>query len=120
MLAFLSGIDIKATFYAVAVSALIGLGWWTRGLAEDRQDLAELRALNAAIESAMNRESAIAGALEKRLSELQANQTVIEREKLKIIDRPIYHNDCLDADGVLLVNRSKTRPDPAKPADHLP
>jgi len=120
VIGFLSGIDLKAAFYAVAVSALIGLGWWTRGLVEDRQDLAELRAVNAAIESAMNRESAIAGALEKRLSELQANQTVIEREKIKIVDRPVYHSACLDADGVLLVNRSKSAADPAKPADRLP
>lgn len=116
----IGGTDLKAAFYAVAVSALIGLGWWTRGLVEDKQDLAELRAVNAAIESAMNRESAIAGALEKRLSELQANQTVIEREKIKIVNRDIYHVACLDSVGVSLVNRSKSRPDPAKPADRLP
>lgn len=97
----------KLIAIAVVMASCSLLGWSGRGWYEDSADLAELRGAQAAIDAAMKRESSIASALEVRLQELKANERVIEREKLKIVDRPVYRAECLDADGVRLINSSK-------------
>jgi uncharacterized protein YdeI (YjbR/CyaY-like superfamily) len=53
-------------------------------------------------------EAVISKLLEDKLKDLKANERVIRHEVEKIIERPVYLNDCLDADGVLLVNMSKS------------
>lgn len=45
--------------------------------------------------------------METKLAELKANERIIEREKLKIVDRPVYRNVCLDSDGVRIANQAK-------------
>jgi hypothetical protein len=58
-------------------------------------------------------ESSISATLENKLQELKANERIIEREKLKIIDRPVYNNTCLDTDGVQLLNKQRSKQDPS-------
>lgn len=65
-------------------------------------------------------DQSIAAALEVRLSELKANETTIIREREKIVDRPIYLAQCLDADGVRLANDAKNGRVTGKPVDALP
>lgn len=51
--------------------------------------------------------------LEKKLSELKANEKTIIKEVTKVIENPVYLHDCFDDSGVYLVNLSKsgaTRP----------
>lgn len=79
-------------------------GWVVHGWKSD----SEIAAIRKA-------ETAIAAQVEKKLHQLKAEKTVIEREKIKIIDRPVYSNQCLDNSGMLLINRSKS----AKPADEV-
>jgi hypothetical protein len=98
------------------VSLGFGSGWKTNDWYRDSVDLAELNATNKAINASMDRESKIAGVVEEKLKNLRANERVIEREKIKLVDRPIYKSDCIDVDGLQLINRSKTAP-AAKPAD---
>ena len=58
--------------------------------------------------------------LEDKLASLKANERIIEREKLKIIDRPVYRNECLDATGLQYIESARTggsKADTAKPAN---
>ena len=110
--------NIKIAGIAIVAALLVFAGWYCRGLLEDSKDLAELQGAQAAIEASMARESSIAGALETRLADLKANERVIEREKIKVVDRPVYRADCLDADGLRLVNAAKDGA--AKPAAAVP
>lgn len=114
----MSATNIKLAIAAVAACLLVFAGWYFRGLLEDSRDLAELQGAQAAIEASMARESSIASALETRLADLKANERVIEREKIKVVDRPVYRADCLDADGVRLVNAAKDGA--AKPVAAVP
>jgi len=109
----------KLIAVAVVMAGCSLLGWSGRGWYEDSVDLAELRGAQAAIGAAMKRESEIAGKLETRLQELKANERVIERETIKIVNRPVYQSVCLDADGLRLINLSKGAAT-TKPADKVP
>lgn len=79
---------------------LVASGWWVRGWYEDSKRLASNKAVADA-------QQAISKQLEDKLSQLKANERVIEREKIKIIDKPVYKNVCLDAEAVSLINKSK-------------
>lgn len=70
--------------------------------------------------SANKADESIAKAWEVRLSELRSNETTIIREREKIVDRPIYLAQCLDADGVRLANDAKNGRITSKPVDALP
>ena len=85
-------------------------GWTVRGWYEAKQ-IAEAR------QAVERHDSKVAAALEARMAELKANERIIEREKLKIIDRPVYRNVCLDADGVRIANAAKNGA--AKPAGEV-
>jgi len=89
-------------------------GWTVRGWHEQSKDLAEIQGAKAAIDASMKRESDIAGKLEARLQELKANERVIERETVKIVNRPIYQSVCLDDDGLRIINLSKAGTGTAK------
>ena len=65
-------------------------------------------------------DESIAKAWEIRLSELRANESTIIREREKIVDRPVYLAQCLDADGVRLANDTKNGRITSKPVDALP
>lgn len=94
-------------FVAVIVIAF-GAGWKVKsGLIAER-DLAILEAKNAFIEEYRTNEANKANILEQKLADLRANERTIEREKLKIIERPVYHNECLDADGLRLIESART------------
>lgn len=67
---------------------------------EDSKELASAKAVAEA-------QYKIGKQLEATLSTLKANEKVIEREKIKVVERPVYRNVCLDADGVQLINQSK-------------
>lgn len=85
---------------ALVPLALIASGWTVRGWYEAKQ-IAEA---HHAVEK---HDSKVAAALETKLAELKANERIIEREKLKIVDRPVYRNVCLDYDGVRIANQAK-------------
>lgn len=108
----------KLAVAAMALCACTVGGWTMRGWYEQAKDLAGQQGAQAAIDAAMKRESGIASALEARLQELKANERVIEREKIKIVDRPVYQSACLDADGLRIINQAKSGA--AKPADKVP
>jgi len=79
-------------------------------LAEDKADR-KIQALQlAGLQERLKeqeRVSTIIDSVDKKLGELRANEKTIEREKVKIIDRPVYNNQCLDDDGVSLINQAR-------------
>ena len=79
---------------------LVASGWWVRGWYEDSKQLASNKTV-AEVQQAISKQ------LEEKLATLKANERVIEREKIKIIDKPVYKNVCLDAEAVSLINKSK-------------
>ena len=53
----------------------------------------------------MDRESEIARMVENKLSDLRANERVVERERLKIVEKPVYQVNCIDEDGQSLIEK---------------
>lgn len=107
--------------YAILIG-LIGaflLGVYTTHVYKGYQESKAVKQVQELKDAFQKQEQGIATTLEKRLQELKANERVIEREKIKIIDRPIYHNECIDNDGLRLLNkqRSKQNTDTSKPSN---
>ena len=105
--------------HAAAISACFAAGWWVNGLYHDSTRLASELAARTVIDAAMSRESSIAATLETRLQELKANETTIIREQIKVVNRPVYRNVCLDGDGVRIANAAKNGTNAAKPTDPM-
>lgn len=82
-------------------------GWQVKGAFVAKRDLAIAEAKAEFIKIYQEGEAHTAGIVESRLAELKANEKTIERERIKIIDRPVYSNECLDADGLLLIERAR-------------
>lgn len=91
-----------------AVAGLIWLGWLSRGWFEDSQELERQRLTAAAITAALQSDSKIAAVVEKKLSGLKANQTVIDRGVTREIQKTVYRNVCLPGTGVRLLNAAAT------------
>lgn len=87
-----------------------------------KADLAAQQQRQEFIDLQRSHEAKVSETLEAKLAELSANEKVIEREKIKIVERPVYRNQCLDSDGVRLIEAARvgTAGDSSKPANPLP
>lgn len=111
----------KLAIVAGALAASFAAGWRVKGAFVAERDLANIEAKNEMVNVFRSMEGGIAKTVEDKLSSLKTNERVIEREKLKIVDRPVYLNNCLDADGLRLVERArKGTSDTANPAGEVP
>lgn len=113
--------------YTHVAAGLLGLalgaaGAWqvqdwrhTAELAQQREDAAELQRLRArTVDSA-------AASHEATRAQLDAEFKVITREVERVVERPVYRNVCLDADGLRILGRAIASPgDPGQPAPALP
>lgn len=116
-------LSIRLALYALLFAAIFGSGWKVKGWQVDSVNLAVEQASQAIRDNAIQRESAIAGKVEERLSTLKANQTVIERGIIREIQKPIYQRVCFEPDVVRLLNaaaRGEAAPAPGKPAGQVP
>lgn len=113
---------IKAIAALIFAAVCFGAGWRVKAAFVAERDLAAVEAHQKVLDEFRASEGRAAAALEERLQEIKDNVRVIEREKIKLVDRPVYRNECMDADGVRLVNQARTagQADPAKPADQVP
>lgn len=113
----------KPALIAVAVTAIGTGGWLARGWFEDSKDLAAVEAQHALAAEIRKGQAEISAQVEKRLSELRANERVIDRGVIREIQKPIYQRVCLEPDAIRLLNlaaqgRSAGEPDgqvPEKP-----
>lgn len=81
-------------------------------------ELIAANAAQAAQEAANEREFDQAMALQGWLAKHAQNTREIVRETVKLVDRPVYHNVCLDDDGLRLANAAKNAA--SKPSDAVP
>lgn len=116
-------IPIQAKIIAAVVSLVVAFiaGWQVKGAFVAKRDLAIIEAKNEFIKVYQEGEAHTASIVETRLQELKANERVIERERIKLVDRPVYSNQCLDADGLLLIERARTgKADSSQSTDKMP
>lgn len=105
---------------AIVVIVSFIAGWQVKGAFVAKRDLAIAEAKAEFIKAYQTAEADKASILETKLQELKANEKVIERERIKIVDRPVYSNECLDADGLQLIERARTgKTDPSQPANKV-
>ena len=95
--------QLKLAVVIIAFAA----GWKVNGWRLDAEKAAAQEARQAMIDAYREEEAKSAIVFEKRLKELRANEKVIERERIKVVDHPVYSNECLDIDGVQLVERAR-------------
>lgn len=81
------------------------LGYKYNDYKRDSEASAAFEAAQLILKTEHERESKVASIVEQHLSNLRSNERVIERERIKIIDRPIYQIECLDQDGLDLIKR---------------
>jgi len=100
---------LKAQLLVLLSAVLIafGAGWRVKAAFVAERDLAIMDARDAMISEYRANEAGKAQILENKLADLRANERVIEKEKLKIVDRPIYKQECLDYDGLILIERAR-------------
>lgn len=93
----------------VAVLALAFLaGWKVNGWRYQAELAVAAEARQAMLDAYKEEEAKHATIFEKRLKELRANEKIIEKERVQLVDRPVYSNICLDDAGVQLVERART------------
>jgi len=89
----------KPALIAVAVTAIGTGGWLARGWFEDSKDLAAVEAQHALAAEIRKGQAEVSAQVEKRLSELRANERVIDRGIIREIQKPVFHNVCIPADS---------------------
>lgn len=104
----MNSLAIKLLAVSLVLVGCFGAGWRTHAAFDAEEELKRA-------DSVLAIQSAVSAKLEEKLSDLRANEKVIERETQKIIERPIYRNVCADADGLRLLEAARVG---AKPAEH--
>lgn len=102
-------------FLASVVLAFLA-GWLVKGWHQDSLELVAANAAQTAQEAANKREFDQAMALQGWLAKHAQNTREIVRETVKLVDRPVYHNVCLDDDGLRLANAAKNASGEPAPA----
>lgn len=94
----------------IVISASAGgfyAGWKSHVGVTAERDLAQQNERKAVLDAQAKRESVIAERVASQIAEINANQKVIEREKIKIVQNPVYRNECLDASGLRLIESAR-------------
>jgi len=95
---------------AAAIAIGFGAGWTTKTWQANSVELVAKLAADAVVEAGNERESKIAIIVSNKLKGLKANERIIERHTKEIIDRPVYRVDCIDTDGLNIINGLFTIP----------
>jgi hypothetical protein len=82
-------------------------GWLIHGWFSDSLELVANKAAQASAQEAAGVQLKAAELLQTELSRLSVNEKTIIRENVKLVDRPVYHNLCLDPDGLRNANAAK-------------
>jgi hypothetical protein len=86
-------------------------GWTTKTWQSNSAKYIAEQAAAAAVEKKEVEQAEVAKHVEKRLQELRANERTIEKHIPKIIDRPIYNVECIDNDGLDIINGKLFKPE---------
>jgi hypothetical protein len=111
---------MSPTLIIAAVATAIGFGaaWQVQAW---RMDAAELERVTAAANARSENErlahrAATKFETDRRTNAIRTRTITVEVEK--IVDRPVYRNVCLDADGLQLIAAAIARRDPASQPGH--
>lgn len=107
------GPKAKLIGLAVAITAIGYAGWMARGWFEDSKDLAAMEAQQALAAKIREDIGGISTQVEDRLSELRANERIIDRGVIREIQKPIYKRVCFEPELVRLLNDAQ-RGDPGQ------
>lgn len=103
-------------YAAVAVAAIVfGGGWQARSWYQDSIDLGKIEV----VEKFRAEQSQVAQLVENKLQGLRANERITEKVRIQVVDRPIYNVDCIDADGLRIIESYRAGGS-AKPAGKMP
>jgi hypothetical protein len=117
---------MNTTTIKLIVALALCAGLFYSGMRVERaftaeRDLAIKEASAALIKTYQAAEAGTAKVLEDKLATLKANERLVIRETQKIVDRPVYRNECLDADGLHAIERARTgQTSASEPADEMP
>lgn len=110
----------KPALIAAVVTAIGTGGWMARGWFEDSKDLAAVKAQHALAAEIREGQAAISRQVEQRLSELRANERIIDRGVIREIQKPIYQRVCLEPDAIRLLNLAAQGQPAGKPDGQVP
>jgi hypothetical protein len=110
--------QIKVALIGAAAVALFASGWTVRGWYESDKQKAAIAAQAKAEKAALVRESEIAAVVEEHLTQVNKSRGVVYRETIKTIQKPVYVSDCIDGDGLSLINQAAGYP--AEPVEKVP
>lgn len=82
-------------------------GWVACQWRADSLELVATKAAQSVAADASASQLKQAEILESTLKRLRANEKTIIRENVKLVDRPVYSNVCLDDDGLYNANAAK-------------
>lgn len=116
------GLKAKAAVAAIALAGAVGVGWTAKGWFEDSKDLAAMEAQQALVEEIRAGQREVSQHVEQRLSELRANERIIDRGIIREIEKPVYRNVCVppDSDAFRLLRDLASGQAPGKPDDEMP
>ena len=114
------GPKIKAAIGIAAVTAVFAAGWTAKGWLEDSKDLAAMEAQERLTAKIREGQREISAQVEQRLSELKANERVIDRGVIREIQKPVYQRVCLPSSAIGLLNAAARGEAPGEPADQVP
>lgn len=104
----------KSAFVAL-MAGCVASGWVARGWHQDSLELVAERSAIAATAAQAAVQAEHAQRFESFLRENAKHVTRIEKESIKLVDRPVYRNICIDDDGLRIINAAKNGTDPGKP-----
>lgn len=109
---------------AVLVSAGLAFsgGWMVRGWKAGADDVAQVRAdaRTALVRAEKGDRAAVSH--EGIKAKLQRQDAVLVREIERVVEKPVYRTECIDADGLRIIAAALagSAPDPGQPAPAVP
>lgn len=110
----------KLIAIGVTLLAMAASGWFTRGWFEDSKRLAVEQDRKALVDEIREGQAKIAEEVEARLSELKANERIIDRGVIREIQKPIYQRVCLEPTAIRLLNDAARGTRSAEPDGEVP
>ncbi|WP_288937043.1 hypothetical protein [uncultured Sphingomonas sp.] len=97
----------------ILFAAAFVAGWSASNWHSDSLELVAVKAAQASAHEVSGNNLKTAEKIQLELSRIKSNEKTIIRENVKLVDRPVYHNVCLDDDGVRNANAARTGFDPS-------
>lgn len=101
------GADVKFVLGLLIAGFCFFAGWKVNQYRTDSLLLAEVRGAELVAQAEREREHTVSKTLEDKLAVLDNKTWVVFRDRNKIIEKPVYRNQCLDDSGVSIINAAK-------------